>query len=270
MPQNAPYRGRIAPTPSGILHAGNIATFKTAFERARASGGSLVLRIEDIDFERSKPELVKRCYADLKSAGLSWDEGDDVGGPFAPYTQSKRLDFYRRALLRLIELGLAYPSSASRSEIKSLARPAVRRVEDCEVEPIFPTELRPKNFGMPKDVFSRNWRFKVPFGEKIEFFDKIKGEQCFVSQEDFGDFLVWRKCGAPSYELAVVVDDIEMQITEVVRGADLLLSTARQILLYRALGAAPPDFAHCPILRGANGEKLSKSRPPKGAPTQSA
>lgn len=254
------YRGRIAPTPSGVLHAGNIATFKIAQERARKQNGTLVLRIEDIDSCRSKPELVEQVYADLKKAGITWDEGDDVGGNFAPYTQSKRTDFYKSALLKLIELDLVYPSNASRKEIKSLAKMSQQKFEDCPPEAIFPTELRPKNFDKNANIFNQNWRFKVPENEEIFFHDELLGDITLTSQVDFGDFLVWRKSDEPSYELAVVVDDIAMQITEVVRGSDLLVSTARQLLLYSAFNATPPKFAHTPIIKDPlTNNKLSKS-----------
>lgn len=255
MPKEKPYRGRIAPTPSGFLHLGHVATFKTACERAKKAGGKIVLRIEDIDSSRVRKIYVDQIFKDLKSAGISWDEGAKSGGKFAPYFQSERLDLYKKRLEFLISKDLVYPSYASRSEIKSKA--AISKNPDFP-EAIFPLELRPEKIEMPKDIFKTNWRFKVPPKEDIEFFDELMGSQKFTAQTDFGDFLVWRKTGEPSYELAVVSDDIDMEITEVVRGCDLLLSTARQILLYRAFGKTPPKFAHCPLLKDG-GKKLSKS-----------
>ena len=256
LPENnqLPYRGRIAPTPSGFLHIGHLKTFKTACDRARAAGGKIVLRIEDIDSARCKKEYEEQIFKDLKSAKLLWDEGPDIGGEFAPYAQSERFDLYKKRLMELIGKNKVYPCNASRAQIKEKAK-----INTKYNEAIFPPELRPKNWETPADIFACNWRFIVDKTEPVEFFDEICGAQKFCPQQDFGDFLVWRKTGEPSYELAVVADDIAMQITEVVRGQDLLLSSARQIMLYRAFGAAIPKFAHCPLVLDGGGKKLSKS-----------
>ncbi len=265
------YRGRLAPTPSGFLHLGHARTFARAVRRARERGGKIILRIEDIDRERCKPEYAKAAIDDLRSAGFTWDEGPDVGGDFGPYVQSMRFELYRRALLNLIRDGRVYPCEVSRSRIREesyakgtaqAARPKI--FDDVECEPVFPLRLR--NIGgerlarrAAQNPFSFNWRFAAREGERVRFCDGNFGEVSFEAQRDFGDFLVWRKCGAPSYELAVCADDAAMKITEVVRGADLLLSTARQLLLYRALGLNPPEFFHCPIMRDEGGKKISKS-----------
>lgn len=265
------YRGRLAPTPSGFLHLGHARTFARAIRRARERGGKIILRIEDIDRERCKPEYAKAAIDDLRAAGFSWDEGPDVGGDFGPYVQSLRFELYRRALLNLIRGGRVYPCEVSRSRIREesaaeeaahAARP--KPFDDAECEPLFPLRLR--NAGgerlarrAAQNPFSFNWRFAAREGERVRFCDGNFGEMIFEAQKDFGDFLVWRKCGAPSYELAVCADDAAMKITEVVRGADLLLSTARQLLLYRALGLNPPEFFHCRLMRDADGKKMSKS-----------
>lgn len=254
------YRGRIAPTTSGYLHIGHAQTFKTAMERAREMGGILVLRIEDIDFERCKKKYADAAIEDLKSIGIQWDEGDDIGGKYAPYTQSLRMDFYAGAFKKLLESGKIYPCNASRKEIAALSAKPKKKFDFAEPEKLFPAELRCaciKEFS-PGDL-EKTWRFKVPDGRKIEFFDNARGAQSFTAGEDFGDFVVWRKIGAPSYEFAVVADDAAMEITEVVRGEDLLLSTARQLLIYEALGFAPPQFYHCGLVLDKNGKKLSKS-----------
>lgn len=258
------YRGRIAPTPSGFLHLGHARTFATACERARLFGGKIVLRIEDIDSQRTRQIYKDQIIPDLKKAGITWDEGDDIGGDFGPYTQSKRLNFYKEAFFKLLEKNLVYPSLESRAQIKALSKAPCEKQpsgksDDFEKEAIFPLSLRPKTFEMPQNPLLCNWRFKVPQGRVVEFEDKFAGHRRFVGQIDFGDFLVWRKSGEPSYELAVVADDIAMQISEVVRGRDLLLSTARQILLYETFSAKIPDFAHCPLLLDASQKKLSKS-----------
>ncbi|MBR4597524.1 MAG: tRNA glutamyl-Q synthetase [Opitutales bacterium] len=252
--QKKTYRGRIAPTPSGFLHIGHLQTFKTACARAKKCGGKIVLRIEDIDSARCKKEYIEQIFTDLKNAGIEWDEGPGKGGNFAPYAQSQRFDLYKKRLEELIEKKKVYPCFASRAQIKEKAK-----ICPGNGEAIFPIELRPKKWEMPRDIFKCNWRFMVGEASPIEFFDEMCGAQKFIPQRDFGDFLVWRKSGEPSYELAVVADDIAMEITEVVRGMDLLVSTARQILLYRAFGAEIPKFAHCPLILDESGKKLSKS-----------
>lgn len=253
------YRGRIAPTPSGFLHLGHARTFRIACERARLFGGKIVLRIEDIDSQRTRQIYKDQIIPDLKKAGITWDEGDDIGGDFGPYTQSNRLNFYKEAFFKLLKKNLIYPSFESRAQIRALSKAPCAKSGDFEPEAIFPLSLRPKSFEMPQNPLLCNWRFKVPQDRVVEFEDKLAGHQRFVGQVDFGDFLVWRKSGEPSYELAVVADDIAMQISEVVRGRDLLLSTARQILLYEAFEAEIPYFAHCPLLLDASQKKLSKS-----------
>lgn len=253
------YRGRIAPTPTGLLHLGHASTFKIAHERCRATKGRMVLRIEDIDPHRCKAEFISPLYEDLRWIGIDWDEGPDCGGPHAPYQQSQRLDYYRRAWEQLKNSGWIYPCHRSRKDLLE----AVTAPHEEDQEPIFPPEWRPplgveKDYSTPGEL---NWRFRVPDGRRLTFHDGRYGPQHFTAGVDFGDFLVWRRDGVPSYELAVVVDDIAMQITEVVRGADLLKSTARQLLLYEALGATPPAFYHCPLIRDENGRRLAKRTP---------
>ena len=181
------------------------------------------------------------------------------GGPFAPYNQSERLPHYLAAWAKLRATGAIYPCTRSRRELRE--RVAAPHEEDEEAEPIFPPAWRPP-LGTGRDAPSPgevNWRFRVPDGETLSFRDELAGEQTFTAGEDFGDFLIWRRDGVPAYELAVVVDDLAMGITEVVRGADLLKSTARQLLIYRALGAPHvPAFVHCPLMRDANGQRLAK------------
>jgi glutamyl-tRNA synthetase len=250
-------RGRLAPTPTGHLHVGHARTFALAAERARREGGTLVYRTEDLDASRCRPEFAAAAMADLRWLGLDWQEGPDVGGPCGPYVQSERLPWFAVAWRRLQATGTLYPCDKSRQDVaRALTAP---HAED-DAEPIFPPDLRPAE-GLGRELTApgaSNWRFRVPDGETIAFTDALCGPLAFVAGRDFGDFLVWRKDGFPAYELAVVADDQAMGITEVVRGADLLLSTARQLLLYRALGWTAPTWAHAPLIVDAQGRRLAK------------
>ena len=268
------YRGRLAPSPTGYLNLGHARTFWTAQERAKANGGILVLRNEDLDAIRFKLEFVGAMIEDLRWFGFDWQEGPDCGGPFGPYNQSERVHFYRAALDKLRDGGFIYPCTCSRKDIR-LAASAPHAEDDRE--PIYPGTCRPKqgsklkveSCGLEKSLpepasghrppaTKYAWRFQVPSGETVSFIDGHFGPQQFMAGKDFGDFVVWRNEGVPAYQLACVVDDAAMQITEVVRGADLLLSTARQVLLYRALNLEPPQFYHCPLMTDSTGVRLAK------------
>ena len=266
----AQYRGRIAPSPTAYLHLGHARTFWTAHQRAHERNGILVLRNEDLDTARCKPEFVSAMYEDLRWFGFEWQEGPDCGGPFAPYSQSERRDFHVAAFEKLRAGNFIYPCACSRKDLQSAAS-APHAADD---ELIYPGTCRPRSASSMFKVqssklassqsairnlqYAMSWRFLVPDGEIISFTDGHYGPQQFIAGKDFGDFVVWRQDGIPAYQLAVVVDDAAMQITEVVRGADLLLSTARQILLYRALGLTPPAFYHCPLLTDDQGQRLAK------------
>lgn len=252
------YRGRLAPSPTGYLHLGHARTFWTAQERARASGGTLVLRNEDLDRARCKPEFVSAMIEDLRWFGFEWQEGPDCPDTsgFAPYHQSERFHLYRGALEQLRARDFVYPCTCSRKDIQQ----AVAAPHAEADEPIYPGTCRGNSeLKIQNSKFS--WRFRVPDGEIISFTDGNFGPQQFVAGKDFGDFVVWSRHGGidgPAYQLACVVDDAGMQITEVVRGADLLVSTARQLLLYRALGLKPPAFFHCSLLQDETGRRLAK------------
>ena len=264
---NPAYRGRLAPSPTGYLHLGHARTFWIAQERARTHSGVLVLRNEDLDRERCRPEFVAAMFEDLRWFGLQWQEGPDCGGPFGPYTQSERREYYVRAFEALRAGGFVYPCKCSRRDVER----AMQAPHQGEEEPVYPGTCRPgNNSGIPVSDFDGsgkgshgsklkwNWRFQVPDGLAISFVDRAAGSQTFVAGKDFGDFVVWRHDDVPSYQLAVVVDDAAMRITEVVRGRDLLLSTARQILLYRAMGVNPPGYYHCPLMTDESGIRLAK------------
>jgi len=256
---NPSYRGRLAPSPTGLLHLGHARTFWIAAGRARAAGGALILRSDDLDAVRFRMDFADAMIEDLRWLGLDWSEGPDVGGPFAPYRQSERRAHYRAALERLHAAGHVYPCSRSRRDVLEAAGAPHEGGEDDE--PVYPAEFRPPH-GTPLpplgERISVNWRLRIPIGEEIGFDDARSGPQRAVAGRDFGDFLVWRKDDTPSYQLACAVDDSAMGITEVVRGDDLIKSTFRQLLVYRALGLAPPGFFHCPLMADELGVRLAK------------
>jgi glutamyl-tRNA synthetase len=278
------YRGRIAPSPTGLLHIGHAVTFWRAYERACAAGGKLVLRIEDLDRDRCRREFADAIIEDLHWFGLDWDEGPDIGGPFAPYIQSQRRSRYLEAWEKLRLGGLIYPCKCSRKDVAD----ASLAPHDENEEPIYPGTCRPRpqrslastadvvaaavSAAGPGDLppataaatataqrpLAAHWRFRVPDGERIEFVDERIGRQSAVAGRDFGDFIVWRRDDVPAYQLAVVVDDAAMRISEVVRGEDLLVSTFRQLLLYRALDLMPPRFFHTSLVVDESGKRLAK------------
>ena len=247
------YRGRLAPSPTGYLHLGHARTFWMAQLRARQRGGTLILRNDDLDRDRCKPEFVQAMFEDLRWFGFEWSEGPDIGGQFTPYNQSQRMDYYRRALAKLRCKNFIYPCTCSRKDIQN----AVTAPHAADDELVYPGTCRQNR---ERNIEDRkfSWRFRVPDGEVVSFIDGNLGEQRLVAGVDFGDFVVWRHDDLPAYQLACVVDDATMRVTEVVRGEDLLVSSARQILVYRALELVQPAFFHCPLMRDENGERLAK------------
>jgi glutamyl/glutaminyl-tRNA synthetase len=240
-----PYVGRLAPTPTGFLHLGHAATFLAAHRRAMARGGRLLMRIDDIDTARCRAEFITAALEDLTWLGIQWH-----GNPIA---QSSRRDHYLEAWTALRDAGRIYPCRRSRRDIESASAPHSE-------EPLFPVEWRTdpraaRDFSSPAGF---NWRFRVPDGETISFFDARLGTIVKTAGRDFGDFLVWNHLDLPAYELSSPVDDATLHITEIVRGEDLLTSTARQILIFRALGYSPPKTFHTPLLRDEHGNRLAK------------
>jgi glutamyl-tRNA synthetase len=219
----------------------------------------LILRNEDLDPQRSRPEFARAMIEDLCWLGIDWDEGSDCGGAYGPYSQSERRAHYLEAWRRLREGGFIYPCTCSRKDLAQSASAP----NDADDEPVYPGTCRERediaDFAEPAGV---NWRFRVPDGEVVVFIDMNLGRQHYVGgksqDKDFGDFLVWRRDDVPAYQIAVVVDDAAMRITEVVRGADLLKSTARQLLLQRALGYEAPNYFHCELVRDSSGARLAK------------
>ncbi|PRQ07313.1 tRNA glutamyl-Q(34) synthetase GluQRS [Enhygromyxa salina] len=245
--------GRYAPSPTGRLHLGNARTALLAWLQVRAAGGRFVLRVEDLDPQRSRPEHEARQLEELRWLGLDWDEGPDVGGPNGPYRQSERGDLYAAALAQLD----TFACTCTRRELREVAS------APHGAEPIYPGTCRagPSRPGKPA---SQRWR--VPSGE-VWFDDQIAGRRGQDVAVEVGEFVLRRADGAWAYQLAVVVDDAAMGVTHVLRGADLIDSTARQILLQRSLGVPTPSFAHAPLIVGADGYKLNKRH---GAPDLSA
>lgn len=250
-------RGRFAPTPSGFMHIGNGWTAVIAWLQARRAGGQFVLRMEDIDIQRCKPQLAQQAVDDLRWLGLDWDEGPDLGGPCAPYTQSQRIELYEAALARLESKNKLYPCFCTRAELQAVASaphglstegPAYTGTCRC---------LTPEQQEERIASKTPSLRFIVDDHAIVSFEDGIAGKQV-LPQGLGGDFVVKRADGIISYQLAVVIDDAAMGITDVVRGYDLLDSTPRQLLLYNTLELSSPRFAHVPLLLGKDGNRLAK------------
>jgi len=256
------YRGRLAPSPTGYLHLGHARTFWIAAERARLAHGALILRNDDLDSTRFRLDFVDAMLADLRWLGFTWQEGPDIGGPHAPYNQNARRPLYRAVLEKLHAARLIYPCNRSRRDvIEAAGAPHEGAADD---EPVYPAHFRPPlDAPIPPlppagEPISTNWRIRVPDRETISFTDNRLGRQSAIAGRDFGDFLVWRKDDVPSYQLACAVDDATMGITEVVRGDDLVRSTFRQLIIFRALGVAAPAFYHAPLMNDENGIRLAK------------
>jgi glutamyl/glutaminyl-tRNA synthetase len=247
------YIGRLAPSPTGYLHLGHARTFRVAHQRALAAGGHLLFRNDDLDATRFRLDFVAAMIEDLRWLGFIWEE------PII--AQSQRLPAYRAALAHLHAAGLIFPCHHSRRELAEASVSAPHEGGEHD-EPLYPPAFRPPSDAPlpPLDAvgLATNWRFRVPDGETLSFDDGHFGPQSATAGRDFGDFLVWRKDGVPSYQLACAVDDAELDITEVVRGEDLIKSTFRQLLLIRALGHEAPAYYHCPLVRDERGERLAK------------
>lgn len=239
-------RGRYAPSPTGPLHLGNARTALLAWLDVRSRGGVFVLRIEDVDFTRARPEFDAQIVTDLAWLGLDWDEGPDVGGPFGPYRQSERHDRHAAALARLD----TYPCTCTRRELRAWP------VTSMTGEPVYPGTCR-NGQSHPGRPAATRWRLPPA---RIDFVDRICGPHAQDLARDVGDFVLRRADGAWAYQLAVCDDDAAMAITDIVRGADLLDSTPRQLHLMRVLypDFPAPCYAHVPLILGAAGAKLSK------------
>lgn len=250
-------RGRFAPSPTGQLHLGNARTALLAWLQMRRAGGTLVLRLENLDLARCRPHLAQAVMADLRWLGLDWDEGPDRGGPYQPYIQSERSALYRSALQQLSASGRAYPCFCSRTDILR----AAGAPHTGDEGPRYPGTCRLLSRDQKELLLQAGrvhcWRFRLPSGP-VQFEDGLHGHVVENAAQRHGDFVIWSRDGHAAYQLAVVVDDGAMAITDVLRGDDLLASTVRQIWLYRELGLPLPQFTHVPLLLGPDGTRLAK------------
>ena len=249
-------RGRFAPSPSGRMHLGNLFSALLAWLSVRSAGGALVLRMEDLDPDRCRPEYAAQLAEDLLWLGLDWDEGYGKGGPDGPYLQSKRTEQYAAAFKRLEEMGLVYPCYCTRAERLAASAPhrsdgqavyggRCRNLTAEEREALEQAGRHPAwRLKVPDEVWTVNDGHMGPYGENLLW--------------DCGDFIIRRSDGVYAYQLAVVVDDGAMGVNQVVRGMDLLSSTPRQCYLYHLLGLEPPEFRHVPLLLAEDGRRLSK------------
>jgi glutamyl-tRNA synthetase len=275
-------RGRLAPSPTGKLHLGNAFAFLLAWLHMRSLGGELVLRMEDIDPDRSRPEFAEAIMDDLGWLGLDWDEGPDRGGPFAPYVQSQRMPRYEVLLHSLADQGLIYPCYCTRRELRQLAgAPHVgdegapypgtcRSLTDTERRQ---REAQGKRASLRLNVdkacqslaalpgsIRSGWESSTPGlpPDRFCFDDLVQGRQCVGIDSVGGDFALRRSDGVIAYQLAVTADDAAMGVTHVLRGNDLIMSTPRQALLFALMGAPTPVYAHIPLLHDHLGERLAK------------
>ena len=245
-------RGRFAPSPTGYIHLGNVWTAFLTWLQVRQQKGTLILRIEDIDEQRSKPEYTQALLEDLAWLGLDWDEGPGKGGPYGPYIQQERYSLYEKALQELQAKHLLYPCYCSRARLQAIGAPheGEHRLYDGHC------------YGMPEEQRRQmdrkpSWRVHVPH-VSVSFTDGSYGPFSDYLPRVCGDFVVRRADGLYAYQLAVAVDDGSMGITHVLRGRDLLSSTAQQIWLMEVLGYTPPSYTHVPMLIDASGNRLSK------------
>jgi glutamyl-tRNA synthetase len=246
---NSAPRVRFAPSPTGYLHVGGARTALFNWLFARHFSGTLVLRIEDTDLERSTPEMVEGILQGMQWLGLNWDEG--------PYYQTQRVDLYRAAAARLLDSGAAYPCFCTKEELERMRAKAAADKRPSRYEGICrkldPAEVtRRKNAGEPAAL-----RFAVPETGSTSFDDAVFGKVEFANTE-IEDFVLLRNDGSPTYHLSVVADDIDLKISHIIRGADHISNTPKQVLLYRALDAPLPVFAHVPLILGPDKTRLSK------------
>jgi glutamyl-tRNA synthetase len=248
-------RCRYAPSPTGLLHLGNARTALLAYAQVRKEGGAFIMRVEDLDRQRSRKDFIEANLKELRWLGLDWAEGPDVGGEYGPYVQSERFEHYQEALLTLEAGGHLFPCHLSRKDLHEVASAPHGRVSPYgDVQRRRNASVREKKQAEGK---TPSLRFRVKPG-RLELYDGVLGSVTLDPEGDTGDFVVRRADGEWAYQLAVVVDDSAMKITHVLRGDDLLPSTGAQLLLYEALDKTPPAFAHVPLLLDTDGRRMAK------------
>ncbi len=269
-----PVVGRLAPSPTGALHVGNARSFLLAWLSVRQQGGRIVLRIEDIDSPRVKPWAMQATLDDLRWLGIDWDAGPEAittereTDPAIAYVQTQRLERYHQVLTQLIAADVGYACECSRSEVAQAASaPHERSIQRLE-GPIYPGTCREKKLKLIGNAISDTdthtaavakfaWRWKFAEGE-VSWEDAVRGKQVARPDQQLGDFVIARGDGTPAYQLAVVVDDHDMSVTEIVRGDDLLCSTYRQLAILEHLGWSRPNYYHVPLVVGSDGRRLAK------------
>ncbi len=249
-------RVRIAPSPSGNLHVGTARTALFNFLYAKKHNAKFVLRIEDTDLERSNPEYTQNIYDSLKALGLNWDEGPDVGGEYGPYEQSKRFDIYPQYAQKLIDNGFAYECYCTQEELEAEKELSIQNKTAHKYSRKCSNLTQEEKDKLKAQGAIPSIRFKVPEGE-TKFVDLVKGELKFEN-DLIGDFVIMKSNGTPTYNFAVVVDDMLMKISHIIRGEDHISNTPKQIMLYKALGAQVPQFGHLGMILAPDRSKLSK------------
>ena len=257
-------RVRIAPSPSGNLHVGTARTALFNFLFAKKNNGKFVLRIEDTDAERTSQEYIDNIFDSLKALGLNWDEGPDVGGPFGPYTQSERFDIYPKYVQQLLDSGFAYECFCTPEELEAEKEEATRNKKPYVYSKKCENLTEEEKAKLRAEGRKPAIRFNIAKAQKafhdssiLKFNDLVKGE-LHMDTNLLGDFVIQKSNGAPTYNYAVVIDDMLMKISHVIRGEDHISNTYKQILIYEALGAEVPKFGHLGMILAPDRSKLSK------------
>ncbi|MCD7879630.1 MAG: glutamate--tRNA ligase [Candidatus Gastranaerophilales bacterium] len=249
-------RVRIAPSPSGNLHIGTARTALFNYLFAKKNNGKFVLRIEDTDLERSNAAYTQNIYDSLKALGLNWDEGPDVGGNYGPYQQSQRFDIYPKYAKKLVEMGYAYECFCTPEELEAEKEESIKNKKPHMYSGKCKNLTEAEKAKLRAEGRVPSIRFKVPQGE-TKYDDMVKGELKFDNSL-IGDFVIMKSNGTPTYNFAVVIDDMEMKISHIIRGEDHISNTAKQIMIYNALGAEVPKFGHLGMILAPDRSKLSK------------
>ena len=249
-------RVRIAPSPSGNLHIGTARTALFNYLFAKKNNGKYILRIEDTDLDRSSQAYIDNIYDSLKALGLNWDEGPDVGGPYGPYQQSERFDIYPKYAQKLIEEGYAYECFCTQEELDAEKEESIKNKRPHKYSGKCRHLTEEQKEKLRAEGRKPSIRFHVPEGE-TSYDDMVKGHLHFDNSL-IGDFVIMKSNGTPTYNFAVVIDDMEMKISHIIRGEDHISNTAKQIMIYNALGAEIPKFGHLGMILAPDRSKLSK------------